>query len=959
MPKAAPAQTGFTTGEVSPLFFGDFDNPRYKKGLETCLNYLPTLQGPLIRRPGTKFMAVAMDNTDVGRILPPMPSVLIPFNFSATQAYMLEVGHQRIRFYANNGQIVTSGTSFQVTGLVNPYNTFYATRANLTPIGQENITASTSIPNGTILELVTPYSVVDVAAIRFAQNQDTLYLVHPNYPPMKLQRQGQTYWSLYPVFLQDGPYLPLNSYKTTGDSTFITLTPLATTVPVAEVQTGPQSGITAMVTDPGGSGQIKVTINTGLVPVTGSKVYIEGVVGTTEANNFDQVTGSYNAHPAYWVIQALTNATFLLLGSTFANAYISGGIMYPALFADDADAIQKGNPTLLPDKGRAIALTISGVRYWGIINGQGTLASTFNNASRAYVYMGGVGTGGATASGQTAFPSTTTATAWQLGSWSGFLTTSRAFLGTGWPGAVCFHQNRLGLAGAVNYPQEVDLSNTGAFETFSPSDPATGNVKDNNSLQFNLNSDDANALRWLKSTSQGLLAGSYVSEWAMTPASTSEALTPTNFNAQQTSFFGTANIQPVQIGNAVIYISRAQRKVREMHFFFQVGTFRSTDLTEISEHITLPTVTQLAIQKETQPLVWGVRSDGNPISMAYSRDDSSLAAGWSRHQLGGQSDSAGTNPVMSCIASIPDPTISFDQMWMVVKRYINGGTVFYVEYMSKIWDASILQEDALCLDCAGTLDAPLTITAITTASPPVVTSAAHGLANGATVRIVSVVGLNKKTTDANGNVTTTNLVNEKTFKIANVATNTFELNDFNGNPINGTGYSAYVSGGQARKLVTSISGLTWLEGETVGVLTDGGIHPDAVVSNSGVLTLNYPAAKVQIGYRYKSQGKLLRIDSGAADGTSIGKTRRTTRAAMQVYRVGDLAMGTSFENLIPVQLAQADQNQADNAVPLFSGIIREGLESAYDFESQLCFEQSSPLPGVIQSVTSFMEEFDI
>jgi len=70
-------------------------------------------------------------------------------------------------------------------------------------------------------------------------------------------------------------------------------------------------------------------------------------------------------------------------------------------------------------------------------------------------------------------------------------------------------------------------------------------------------------------------------------------------------------------------------------------------------------------------------------------------------------------------------------------------------------------------------------------------------------------------------------------------------------------------------------------------------------------------------------------------------------------------LGTSFTNLIPLNFAQADQDYLDTATPLFSGMIREGVESAYDFESQLCIEQSSALPGVIQSVTSFLEEFDI
>jgi hypothetical protein len=463
----------------------------------------------------------------------------------------------------------------------------------------------------------------------------------------------------------------------------------------------------------------------------------------------------------------------------------------------------------------------------------------------------------------------------------------------------------------------------------------------------------------MESTAQALLAGTYASEWAMTPSGNSEALSSTNFNAQQSSFYGSANIAAAKIGNAVMYVQRASRKLREMAFFFMAGTFRSTDLTEISEHITLPSLIQIAVQKEPQPLIWGIRSDGALVSLIYDRNDVSLSVGWTRRILGGASDSAGTPPIVLSMAVVPDPLVTFDQMWVIVKRWINGAIVCTVEYMTKTTDDSILAEDSFQADCGGTYDVPKTITAITIASPGVVTSAAHGFSNGDAVQIVGVNGLNKSTTDTNGNVTSTNAVNEQTFVVASVATNTFALHDFSGNNVSTVGYGVWVSGGQVRKLVTTISGVNWLENETVGVLTDGGIHPDVVVSNSGVITLNYPAAKVQFGYRYKSQGKLLRAEAGSADGSSIGATRRTTRAAIQMHRIGDLSIGTTFNNLIPIDFSQVDQNQADNAVPLFSGIVREGLESAYDFESQLCFEESSMLPGIIQSITTFMEEQDV
>ena len=70
------------------------------------------------------------------------------------------------------------------------------------------------------------------------------------------------------------------------------------------------------------------------------------------------------------------------------------------------------------------------------------------------------------------------------------------------------------------------------------------------------------------------------------------------------------------------------------------------------------------------------------------------------------------------------------------------------------------------------------ITAITAAEPPVVTAAAHGFSDGDIIYIVDVGGMIE--------------VNDLTFEVANSTTNTFELKG-----IDGSGYTAYTTGGYA------------------------------------------------------------------------------------------------------------------------------------------------------------------
>ncbi len=142
-------------------------------------------------------------------------------------------------------------------------------------------------------------------------------------------------------------------------------------------------------------------------------------------------------------------------------------------------------------------------------------------------------------------------------------------------------------------------------------------------------------------------------------------------------------------------------------------------------------------------------------------------------------------------------------------------------------------------------------------------------------------------------------------------------------------------------------------------MADGGSQVDTIIDSSGTLALSAPAAKVQIGYRYNSDGSTLRSEAGGAAGSSIGMTRRITRAAFLIYKCGDFSFGPTFASLIPYDFATADIDQADTATTLFSGIIRDGVESIYDLDDNLSFRQNSGLPGMVQSITIMMEEVDV
>lgn len=173
MPKASPILTSFNAGELSPYLDGRVDLNKYSSGCSKLENFIPTVQGPARRRSGTRFVEEVKDSAN--------RTWLVRFEFSETQAYILEFGDQYIRFYTNHGQVVSGGSAYEIAS---PY-----TAANL------------ANANGTL-------------RLRFVQSGDVVYIVHPSYAPRKLSRFAATNWTLTEVDFIGGPFEDIDPNET-------------------------------------------------------------------------------------------------------------------------------------------------------------------------------------------------------------------------------------------------------------------------------------------------------------------------------------------------------------------------------------------------------------------------------------------------------------------------------------------------------------------------------------------------------------------------------------------------------------------------------------------------------------------------------------------------------------------------------------------------------------------------
>ncbi len=195
-----------------------------------------------------------------------------------------------------------------------------------------------------------------------------------------------------------------------------------------------------------------------------------------------------------------------------------------------------------------------------------------------------------------------------------------------YPSCGAYFQGRLWLAATDTSPQTFWASKSNFPEDFSVADPL--NPVDDDSLEFTLAR--YGRIRWLIAT-KNLLVGTINSEFIIT--SEGGVITPNDIQAEQQSSYGSAAVQPLQIGDEVIYVTPDQRKLRAMQYEWTANNWLSRDLTFFSEHITESGIRSLAWAQHPDQLLWCVLENGCAICLTYERGENIY--GWHRHETQG------------------------------------------------------------------------------------------------------------------------------------------------------------------------------------------------------------------------------------------------------------------------------------------------------------------------------------
>ena len=906
MSRVSQIKTNWTAGEISKDLFGRVDITKYANGAETLENFIVQPHGGITRRPGTRFVKEVKTSSAKTR--------LIPFEFSTTQAYVIEFGNLYVSFYKDNGSIleanktisgatqanpcVVTATSHgydngdeiyiaSVVGMTELNGKYYKIKNKttntfeLTDIDDSNINSSAFTAYGSagtaarVYTVTTTYATADLFDLQFAQSADVLYIAHPSYTPRKLTRTAHTTWTISDITFTDGPYQDENITTTT-------LTPSHTS---------------------GSSRTITASATTGINGGDGFQ--------TTDVGRLISVGHQATAWAA---------STAYAVGDVRRNS----GNVYESIKAVTSDG--SGGPSGEGDEIVDNGATWKFLRDGGIQWGYCTVTARTNTTV-------------VTVTVNETFGGTSAESKWRLGAWCDT---------TGFPAAVAFYEQRLFWAGSSEQPQTLWGSKSGDYENHTPG------TLDDDPVIYTLATDQVNVIKWL-SPGKVMAIGTVGGEFIISGSTTADALTPTNVRVVREGTRGSASHTPIRIDNVVIFIQRQKRKIREFVYQFDSDSFQSPDLTILSNQVTKGGVTEIAFQQEPSTIIWGVKADGQLIGMTYLRDQQ--VGAWHRHKLGGTSGSctitvsdyaniaAGTTLTFtksdgsevtftSEAAGASDPADTSLGWRPNTSNNVTADNIY--TRINAHSDFSVANPAAAVVTVEETTRAgagPLTVVSSDTTRLATTDQA---------IPIVESLAIIPSSTTGEEELwmIVQRTINGTTRRYIEYLSNQFDVDE------DETKADAFfIDSGltYSSTAASSISGLDHLEGEAVSILGDGSVYTKRNVSSGAISSIDPTVEKAQIGLTQQCTMKTLRPEAGGDDGTAQSKTKRDFEVTLRFISTLGGQIGPDTSNLDEI-IFRTGSDPMDSSPPLFTGDKKVSVRGGWDTDGQMLYINDEPLP---------------
>ncbi len=670
--------------------FGRIDDAKYQAGAAKLRNFIAKPQGPAENRPGFQFVRAVKDSSKRVR--------LIPFTYSTSQTMVIEVGPGYFRFHTQGATLLDGGT---------PY------------------------------EVANPYAEADLFDIHYVQSADVLTLVHPNYAPAELRRQGATNWQLSTILFTPAITPPTSPKATPTGSGSLKYSYVVTAVAADGITESAASTPALCTNNVYTSGNYNTIA---WVAVPGASLYnvykmqggIYGYLGQTSGLSIidDNIGPDLSKTPPTYESVFMQNgisAVSVAFGGTgYGSAAVGGDITsitvtnggsgYTSPTVQVSDPYGKGATFSVTQAGGSIsdvAVTNGGSGYTNPVfsisdsTGYGAvLAATIAPATRQVptlsvsdstgsgavlspIVSNGVITGVQVVSTGSNYTNPTIAISNAAGG-SGAAFGPATLSGLNFPGAVSYFEQRRAFAGTINQPQSIWMTKSGTENNMSFSLP----TRDDDRIKFRVAAREANTIRHIVPLTQLLLLTSSA-EWRVSSVN-SDAITPTTISVRPQSYVGASNVQPVVINNTLIYGAARGGHVRELAYSWQANGFVTGDLSLRAVHLfDTFDVVDMAYAKAPQPIVWFVSTSGKLLGLTYVPEQQIGA--WHQHD---------TDGVFESCAVVAEG--GEDVLYTVVRRTINGNSVRYVERLASRLFTN--PEDAFFVDSGLTYaDAPATV----------------------------------------------------------------------------------------------------------------------------------------------------------------------------------------------------------------------------------------------------------
>lgn len=711
MAKTRRLLTSFAKGELSPLLEGRPDLAAYFDGAKTLENFALLRQGGVTRRAGTRFVSEVKDSTKA--------TILLPFEFSVDDAYVIEFGHLYARFYKNGApvtsapELVTNGTfptgisGWTVaqgditwdaarqamrlhTDAGTPTSTARQTLTIASAGASHTLRFKVELGNGLILSIGTgaggnPFA--DIKAIQLYLPGSHIVAFTPPGATAVLTYEHRLTFGHPDIYLDDvsvqlttATIVEVITPYTEGDLRSLHFTQSADVLFLFHSLYGQRKlsrvsdtswTLSTITYTPPPSFEADTDISGATVTLTLAATSGTGVIVTASAAVFLQ--GDVGRQLIIGPGRAVIVAFGASAGDTASpNDNVRIDILDPFASTGPHAAgtwLLRLSPqaTLDPNIKEPIGAQVTlvagtptfraaDVGKFIHIYGGVVKVTTFDTASQVKgTIQSALGLAAA------ADPAAAPAGAWTLevASWSA----ARGFPRTGE-----FFQGRLGQAGTISQPTAWWLSASDSFDNY-----AVGILADD-AVEYTIASRQVNRIEWL-GDNLDLFIGTAGAEFRAQGERNGEPLGGDVIPlVERLTPHGCAPIQPVVLSRRTLYVDRSQKKIFLLAFDLAQEGFDAAELTDVAEHITGTGLRTgpLGYRKRPDPTVYFVRTDGQLVALTYL--PLQRVIGFTRIVTAG---------LIEAVAVIPRPAGQPDQVWVIVTRTIGGLTKRYVEYVQE------------------------------------------------------------------------------------------------------------------------------------------------------------------------------------------------------------------------------------------------------------------------------------